>query len=86
MRCRCRHQQILAPRVLALEKDYYAKSIILDALDEYFRHTLEGVPELVDRLRNVDGERLTAINEGDISLKVISHAFTPGRIEVLRRI
>ncbi|KAF1969097.1 amidohydrolase 2 [Bimuria novae-zelandiae CBS 107.79] len=64
-------------QLLSLEEHYYSNAVF-SSLDERVQRTLEAVPGLVDQLVNVGEERLASMDRGDITLQVISHAFTSG--------
>lgn len=74
-------EQTMAPRLIALEEHFYSQAVY-GGLDIQFKNTIEGVPRLFDQLRNIDEQRLSAMDEGDVALQVISHAFTPGKKEL----
>ncbi|KAL3488639.1 hypothetical protein BJX62DRAFT_253111 [Aspergillus germanicus] len=67
----------MTPPLIALEEHYYS-SAIFEAIGETFQRTLQGVPGLSDQLRALDNARIHAMDRGNISLQVVSHAFTPG--------
>jgi hypothetical protein len=67
----------MTPPLVALEEHYYS-SAIFKAIGETFQCTLQGVPGLSDQLRALDNARIHAMDRGNISLQVVSHAFTPG--------
>lgn len=68
----------MTPPLLALEEHYYSTAIF-NSIGETFQRTLQGVPGLADQLRSLGDGRLEAMNSGNISLQVVSHAFTPGQ-------
>jgi hypothetical protein len=68
----------MTPPLLALEEHYYSAAIF-SSIGETFQRTLQGVPGLADQLRSLGDGRLEAMNRGNISLQVVSHAFTPGQ-------
>jgi hypothetical protein len=65
-------------RLLALEEHYYSNAIFA-SINDNFQRTLRAVPDLVDQLLDLGDGRLEAMDRGDISLQVVSHAFTPGK-------
>lgn len=67
----------MTPPLIALEEHYYS-SAIFNSIGENFQRVLNGVPGLADKLREVGDERLAAMNSGNISFQIVSHAFTPG--------
>ena len=44
-----------------------------------FQRSLQAVPRLFDQLRAIGDGRFAAMDGGNISLQIISHAFTPGK-------
>ncbi|KAI9713768.1 MAG: hypothetical protein M1828_001362 [Chrysothrix sp. TS-e1954] len=67
----------MTPPFIALEEHYYSEAIF-KSLDDKSRRTLQAVPGVVSKLREVRDERLAAMDSGHIALQVISHAFAPG--------
>ncbi|KAL3481049.1 hypothetical protein BJX99DRAFT_272229 [Aspergillus californicus] len=67
----------MTPPLLALEEHYYS-SAIFNSIGETFQRTLQAVPGLTDELLGFGDGRLEAMDRGNISLQVVSHAFTPG--------
>jgi hypothetical protein len=68
----------MTPPLLALEEHYYSNAIF-SSIGEKFQRTLKAVPGLSEQLLDLGDGRLAAMDRGQISLQVISHAFTPGR-------
>lgn len=68
----------MVPPLIALEEHYYSKAVF-SAIGGKFQHTLKAVPGLSEQLLDLGDGRLAAMDRGQISLQVISHAFTPGK-------
>jgi hypothetical protein len=68
----------MTPPLIALEEHYYSKAVFA-SLGDKFQHTLSAVPGLAEQLLDLGDGRLEAMDNGQISLQVISHAFTPGK-------
>jgi hypothetical protein len=67
----------MTTRLLALEEHYYSNAVFA-SIDSKFQETLRAVPDLVDQLLDLGDERLASMDRGNVSLQVVSHAFTPG--------
>ncbi|ORY16145.1 hypothetical protein BCR34DRAFT_476824 [Clohesyomyces aquaticus] len=67
----------MTPPLISLEEHYYSKAIF-DSLGDRFQGTLHCVPGLVDQLIHVGDKRLTSMDNSNVSLQIVSHAFTPG--------
>lgn len=67
----------MTPPLIALEEHYYSNAIFTSIGDRFTR-TLKAVPGLTEQLLEVGDGRLAAMDSGNISLQVVSHAFTPG--------
>jgi hypothetical protein len=70
----------MTPPLIGLEEHYYSNAIFA-SLGVQLQRTLQAVPGLADQLLRVGEERLKAMDEGLISLQIVSHAFTPGRLQ-----
>lgn len=68
----------MTPPFIGLEEHYYSNAIFA-SLGTQLQCTLQAVPNLADRLLRVGEDRLTAMDNGNMSLQVVSHAFTPGK-------
>jgi hypothetical protein len=73
----------MTPPLIGLEEHYYSNAIFA-SLSTQLQRTLQAVPGLADQLLRVGKERLTAMDGGHVSLQVVSHAFTPGRLQPCR--
>ncbi len=71
----------MTPPLLALEEHFYSNAIF-NSIGETFQRTLQGVPGLADQLRDFGDGRIEAMDQGNISLQVVSHAFTPGSYQL----
>lgn len=67
----------MTPPLIALEEHFYSNAIF-NSIGETFQRTLQGVPGLAAQLRDFGDARIDAMDQGNISLQVVSHAFTPG--------
>lgn len=67
----------MTPPLLALEEHFYSNAIF-NSIGETFRQTLQGVPGLSHQLKDFGDARIDAMDQGNISFQVVSHAFTPG--------
>ncbi|OJJ04759.1 hypothetical protein ASPVEDRAFT_54871 [Aspergillus versicolor CBS 583.65] len=67
----------MTPPLLALEEHFYSNAIF-NSIGETFRQTLQGVPGLAHQLRDFGDARIDAMDQGNISFQIVSHAFTPG--------
>jgi hypothetical protein len=67
----------MVPPLIALEEHFYSKAVF-SSIGEKFQFTLKAVPGLSEQLLDLGDGRLAAMDRGNISLQVISHAFTPG--------
>lgn len=67
----------MTPPLIALEEHYYSNAIFTSIGDGLTR-TLKAMPRLTEQLLEVGDGRLAAMDSGNISLQVVSHAYTPG--------
>ncbi|KAF2792361.1 amidohydrolase 2 [Melanomma pulvis-pyrius CBS 109.77] len=67
----------MTPPLLSLEEHYYSNAIF-SSIGDKFQRTLQAVPGLVDQLLDLGDGRVSAMDRGNISFQVVSHAFTPG--------
>ena len=65
----------MTPPLIALEEHYYSKAIF-ESIGDTFHRVLEAVPGMIDQLREVGDGRLAAMDRGQISLQIVSHAFS----------
>lgn len=68
----------MTPPLIALEEHFYSNAVF-SSIGETFQRTLKAVPGLSEALLDLGDGRLAAMDRGQISLQVISHAFTPGK-------
>lgn len=68
----------MTPPLIALEEHFYSNAVF-SSIGEQFQRTLKAVPGLSEALLDLGDGRLAAMDRGQISLQVISHAFTPGK-------
>lgn len=68
----------MTPPLIALEEHFYSNAVF-SSIGETFTNTLKAVPGLSEALLDLGDGRLAAMDRGQISLQVISHAFTPGK-------
>ncbi|OBT61847.1 hypothetical protein VE03_08831 [Pseudogymnoascus sp. 23342-1-I1] len=67
----------MTPPLIALEEHFYSNAVF-SSIGETFQRTLKAVPGLSEALLDLGDGRLAAMDRGQISIQVISHAFTPG--------
>lgn len=72
----------MTPPLLSLEEHYYSNAIFASIGDK-FQRTLQAMPGLVDQLLDLGDGRVAAMDRGNISLQVVSHAFTPGKTHLV---
>ncbi|OBT77985.1 hypothetical protein VF21_03176 [Pseudogymnoascus sp. 05NY08] len=70
----------MTPPLIALEEHFYSNAVF-SSIGETFQRTLKAVPGLSEALLDLGDGRIAAMDRGQISLQVISHAFTPGNVE-----
>jgi len=68
----------MTPPLIALEEHYLSNAFFTSIGGKYAR-TLKAMPDISERLLEVGDLRLAAMDSGNISLQVVSHAFTPGK-------
>ncbi|KFY13722.1 hypothetical protein V492_03069 [Pseudogymnoascus sp. VKM F-4246] len=67
----------MTPPLIALEEHFYSNAVF-SAIGDGFTNTLKAVPGLTDALLDLGDGRIAAMDRGNISIQVVSHAFTPG--------
>ena len=67
----------MVPPLIALEEHFFSADV-LNSLDDKYAEQFKYVPGLRDKLGDLDSLRLSEMDEGKISMQVISHACMPG--------
>lgn len=67
----------MTPPLIALE-EHFLSTAVLDAFDSQYQEQFKAIPQAKEKLKDLDGLRLSEMDKGKVSMQVISHACAPG--------